>query len=58
MSNLKNKITVDDFMTYVDERLRYNNDMYYWTLDGLIMSFYDEALDDIVEIEISTNEWK
>ena len=56
MSNLKNKITVDDFMTYVDERLRYNNDMYYWTLDGLIMSFYDEALDDIVEIEISTNE--
>jgi hypothetical protein len=48
MSNLKNKITVNKFMTYLEDKLRDNSDMYDWTLDGLIMNFYDEALDDFV----------
>lgn len=46
MSNLKNKITVNDFMTYLEEKLRDNNDIYDWTLDGLTMSFYNEASND------------
>ena len=41
MSNLKNKITVNEFMTYLEEKLRNNNILYDWTLDGLMMSFYD-----------------
>ena len=56
MSNSKNKITVDEFMTYMDETLRDNNDLYDMTLDGLMVYLYDEALDDFVAIEISTNE--
>ena len=56
MSNVKNKITIDEFMTYLEEKLRDNNDMYEWTLDGLIMSFYNEALGEDVEIEINADE--
>lgn len=53
---VKNKITVDDFMTYTDETLLDNNDLYDMTLDGLMVYLYRVAIDDFVAIEISTNE--
>lgn len=56
MSNVKNKITTDEFMTYMYKTLRHNNDLYDMILDGLIVYLFEVALDDFVAIEISTNE--